>query len=436
MGTIFISYRRMDSKHATSRIHDRLRVEFGKDNVFKDVDSIPIGTDFRVVLRDALKNCRVVLVMIGPGWVTTTDDSGARRLMNPTDFVRLELETALDREIPVVPVLLDGAPPPRPDELPESLQSICYKHAIAIGDDPHFDDDVARLIRALNQLLGLPYAASSKQISSEKRKSATDAFRIANAYISGTGVPRDDQKAREWYEKAAAQGHARAQYKLGVIFERGYGVRRDVLLAREWYEKAAAQGHRVAQYKLGMRHFDGEGGIPDYTLASEWFQKAAAQGHTAAKFMLGRLCALGCGLQQDDTQARRWFQKAAEEQHVLAQYYLALFYYFGRGGVRDHDQARKWFGKAAVQSHMLAQYYLGTMYYHALGGPRHYREARSMFLKAAAHGHAAAQYYLGVMTERGRGMPKHPANALEWYRKAAEQGHEEAKKAIARLEKR
>src|SRR5437016_576472 len=113
MSTIFISYRRADSKHATSRIHDRLRMEFGKGTVFKDVDSIPIGMDFRTVLREVLSQCRVALVMIGPSWITTADADGTRRLLNPTDFVRLELEATLARGIPVVPVLLDGASPPR-----------------------------------------------------------------------------------------------------------------------------------------------------------------------------------------------------------------------------------------------------------------------------------------------------------------------------------
>src|SRR5262245_28886374 len=153
MSTIFISYRRTDSKHATSRVYDRLRLEFGKRSVFKDVDSIPIGTDFRAVLQNVLGQCRVALVMIGPDWVTTPDADGKPRLMNPTDFVRLELEATLARGIPVVPVLLDGAPMPRPEELPESLRPICYRHAVAVGEDPHVDDDVARLIRGVRQLL-------------------------------------------------------------------------------------------------------------------------------------------------------------------------------------------------------------------------------------------------------------------------------------------
>jgi hypothetical protein len=156
MAAIFVSYRRTDSKHPTGRVHDRLRAEFGKENVFKDVDNIPIGSDFRTVLRDVLGKCRAVLVMIGPGWVTAAEPDGSRRLMNPADFVRLELEATLARNIPVVPVLLDGASMPRPADLPDSLQPICYRHAVTIGDDPHFDDDVARLIRGLKKLLEAP----------------------------------------------------------------------------------------------------------------------------------------------------------------------------------------------------------------------------------------------------------------------------------------
>ena len=168
MSTIFISYRRADSKHATSRINDRLRLEFGKNKVFKDVDSIPVGTDFRAVLSKVLRQCRVVLVMIGPVWTTATNPYGWRRLWDPNDFVRLELEAALARGIPVVPVLLDGASPPRPEELPPSVQAICFRHAISIGDDPHFDDDVARLIRSIRHLLEHKPAISTKPPKPER----------------------------------------------------------------------------------------------------------------------------------------------------------------------------------------------------------------------------------------------------------------------------
>src|SRR5262245_44827937 len=199
MSTIFISYRRADSKHATSRVYDRLRTEFGKGSVFKDVDSIPIGTDFRDVLKKVLTQCRVALVMIGPDWVTSPDADGKPRLSNPTDYVRLALEATLARGISIVPVLLDGATVPRPEELPESLQPICYRHALAVGDDPHFDDDVARLLRGIRQLLAQQPTESPpvppvrpkrpEPSEDERRKRAEADYQRGEAFYYGHGVP-------------------------------------------------------------------------------------------------------------------------------------------------------------------------------------------------------------------------------------------------------
>jgi hypothetical protein len=321
MGTIFISYRRTDSKHATSRIHDRLRQEFGRDNVFKDVDSIPIGTDFRVVLRDVLKQCRVALVMIGPSWVSSSDAGGTRRLMNPTDFVRLELEATLARDIPVVPVLLDGAAPPRPDELPESLQAVCYRHAITIGDDPHFDDDVARLIRGIRQLLEpkpappKPPDPTAQPADAEHLDQAEADYQHGNKYYFGHGVTTDYEKAREWYEKAAEKGHANAQWSLGIIYYCGLGVQRNSVKAYEWHQKAAAQGLANAQHSLGLLCDNGDGVPQDYTKAKEWYEKAAAQGLAIAQHNLGALHERGRGVPASVTTALEWYRKAAAQGH-------------------------------------------------------------------------------------------------------------------------
>ncbi len=118
MSGIFISYRRSDSPDATGRIYDRLVTEFGKAQVFKDVDSIPLGRDFRGHLNDIVGNCGVMLAIVGPRWTEARNPAGQRRLEDPDDFVRLELETALARDIPVVPVLVGHAPLPVGSDLP------------------------------------------------------------------------------------------------------------------------------------------------------------------------------------------------------------------------------------------------------------------------------------------------------------------------------
>jgi tetratricopeptide (TPR) repeat protein len=152
MPKIFISYRRADSRKDASRIYDRLVQAFGVDNVFMDVnnDNIPLGRDFRGVLRESVARCDVLLALIGKSWLNITDDQGQRRLDNPNDFVRIEIESALQRDrCLVIPVTLDNAFMPGAKDLPEALKELSYKNAAVVREDPDFHPDVNRIIRAL-----------------------------------------------------------------------------------------------------------------------------------------------------------------------------------------------------------------------------------------------------------------------------------------------
>lgn len=150
MPKIFISYRRDDSGKDSGRIYDRLIQAFGEDNVFKDVDDIPLGSDFRQVIIEEMSKCDTVIVIIGQKWLTITDKNGNRRLDNPTDFVRIEVETALaNPNLLVVPVRVDNASMPAETELPHSLQSLVYRNAAIVRDDPDFHTDLNRLIRGI-----------------------------------------------------------------------------------------------------------------------------------------------------------------------------------------------------------------------------------------------------------------------------------------------
>ena len=153
-GSIFISYRRSDSIAETGRIYDRLESEFGRDHVFKDVDSIPFGVDFAEYLDQAVSRCQVVLVIIGQTWLMVAESDGTRRLDNPDDFMRIEVESALRRGIPVVPVLIQGAEMPRRTQLPESLQPLARKNGTEVGYDPRFRADMNRLVNGLKGMLG------------------------------------------------------------------------------------------------------------------------------------------------------------------------------------------------------------------------------------------------------------------------------------------
>ena len=147
MTSIFISYRRQDSQSDAGRIYDRLVQRFGRETLFKDVDDIPGGVDFRFFLQNTLQQCTVVLAIIGPSWVNAHDGQGRRRLDNPADWVRLEIGEALRRQdVLVVPVLVGNALMPQMDELPDDLKGLVYRNARMARPDPDFHKDINRLI--------------------------------------------------------------------------------------------------------------------------------------------------------------------------------------------------------------------------------------------------------------------------------------------------
>src|SRR5487761_1973625 len=156
MGKLFISYRRSETQDITARIHERLALRFGPESIFIDIDSIPLGYDFRQARRDAVDSSNVVLVIIGQQWLTITDDRDVRRLEDPNDFVRIEVEAALIRGIPVVPVLTQGASIPKARDLPTSIAELAYRHGADVRSDQHFGDDVELLIERLVPAMNAP----------------------------------------------------------------------------------------------------------------------------------------------------------------------------------------------------------------------------------------------------------------------------------------
>ncbi len=146
---IFISYRRADSAYTADRIFDSLKRRYGKHAVFMDVDSIRAGNDFRRVLKDYLYQSDVLLAIIGKEWVAMKDDSGQRRLDREDDYVRQEILTALDRGIPVIPLVIDGAQMPSSRDLPSALQDLAFRNAIKIRPSRDFEPDMKLLIETL-----------------------------------------------------------------------------------------------------------------------------------------------------------------------------------------------------------------------------------------------------------------------------------------------
>lgn len=126
---IFVSYRRQDASGEAGRLVDHLQEVFGDDSVFLDVETIEAGLDFIQAIEKALSSCKVLIAMIGPHWATMKDPKGNLRLFNEDDFIRIEISAALKRDIRVIPVLVNGAMMPNPEDLPEDLQGLTRRHA-------------------------------------------------------------------------------------------------------------------------------------------------------------------------------------------------------------------------------------------------------------------------------------------------------------------
>jgi hypothetical protein len=143
---IFISYRRDDTAYPSGWLFDRLASRFPHGQVFKDIDSIALGDDFVAAVTAAIDNCAVLVAVIGAKWLTVTGEDGSRRIDDPADFVHFEIATALKRNVPVIPVLVDGARIPSATELPTDLTDLRVRQNLDLRPES-FTSDTDRLIK-------------------------------------------------------------------------------------------------------------------------------------------------------------------------------------------------------------------------------------------------------------------------------------------------
>jgi TIR domain len=182
-----ISYRRQDTPGGAGRLRESLAAHFGRENVFLDIDTIPPGVDWVEAIRKTVAASDALLPVIGMHWLTVTDENGRRRIDDPNDILRFEIESALESGVRVIPVQLHGAPMPSPDDLPESLAGLTRRQSIRIDDDDwHYD--VQKLVRALE---------SVQRDNADAARAEHDARRAA-----------DEEKRRQ---AAAASEHRRAE---------------------------------------------------------------------------------------------------------------------------------------------------------------------------------------------------------------------------------
>lgn len=313
---------------------------------------------------------------------------------------------------------------------------------------------------ALSAPLLLSAPVSSDDLEALRRAAAGGdiraQMRFAQALDLGStrlGVTRDEKQATHWYEQAARQGDADAQFALAVRHAIGEGAPLDSRAAAEWFRKAAEQGHPHAQYQFAMLLESGDGVARDLQAAWRWLERAARSGHqaasdrltepraepdsvadeeqrtaTAAAIQVDRdlelAFAYGLGdlVEREPQRAAAHFRRSAELGDAEAQFNLGAMLEAGDGAAVDLKSAVAWYRRAAEQGHLSALVNLGLLYDDGRGVEQDRSEAARLFRLAAERGHAAAQFNLGAMYDSGDGVGQDVLEAVRWYGLAAEQG--------------
>lgn len=167
---IFVSYRRDDAAGHAGRLADRLVEHFGRKRIFVDIDTIEPGEDFVTVIENAVSSCEILIAVMGQKWLSA---GGTGRLDNPNDFVRLEIATALRRDIRVIPVLVQRASMPKPQDLPEDLIKLTRRNAIELTDS-RWQTDVDQLINVMEKVLAKRAGAGQPVDEEQPHQEAED----------------------------------------------------------------------------------------------------------------------------------------------------------------------------------------------------------------------------------------------------------------------
>jgi hypothetical protein len=275
-GRIFMSYRREDTAFPAGWLYDRLVSHFGRDQVFKDIDSIELGDDFIEVITTAVGSCDVLLALIGGRWLTITGQDGRRRLDNPDDFVRLELEAALARDVRVIPILVDVAQMPRAAELPPSLAKLARRQALELSPN-RFDTDTRRLLRVLDRTV----AEAQEQARQEAEEAAARQRQVEQLQ----GQLRERAAVQDWQAVLAASRELAALDPAaadpdGLASAAGEQITRRQEAEQKARQEAEQEAEQAAARQRQIEQLQGK--IRERAAAQDWDAVLAASGELAA----------------------------------------------------------------------------------------------------------------------------------------------------------
>lgn len=278
--SIFISYRRVDSVYAVDQLDERLKLAFGADAVFRDASSIAPGAVFPDRIRRALEVAQVALVVIGPAWLRATADpndiTGPRRLDDPADWVRLEIELLLARgdSVSVIPVLLGGASVPQPADLPPSLATLPSRNGVTLPPFPHFADSLRQVVEAVGRLLGVTpqsVAPVSAVVEAQPRFGG-NGFTVTGKRFVG--------REQELHLLDEAWGRTEKQDKINIVSLIGQGGEGKSALVLDWQARRARHGWQGARrvfewsfYSQGTSAQSSASADDFFNAAFAWFDK-------------------------------------------------------------------------------------------------------------------------------------------------------------------
>ena len=291
-----------------------------------------------------------------------------------------------------------------------------FQKAILAYIDGYFGEMILTLTRLANS--GYPKAMS----------------RLGYTYEKGLGVRINYQSARQWYDKAIANGSKRALARLGFLYERGLGVTKDPGKAIELYNKAIAAGNSFALARLGQMYLQGEYVQRNYKKAFSMFEEAARHNNGRAFTELGEMYEKGLYIDLDLEKAADYYQKGADKGNPQAMAKLGHMYHVGKGVDSDLLKAYQLIKAGADRGNAYAIARLGQLYEQGDGLPHSDDEAFKYYKQSAQLGSTLGYFMMGRAYDDGIGVEENEDMAIKWYQKAVARGHEKAKRKLSRLQ--